>query len=253
MKNILEELVEPIENFSNWSDADKIRFFAWYLHSKVGKDRFITADIRNCYEQLNLNKPSDINPYLFSMSKRKPPEILRNKSGYCLERRIRDIYEEKYGKRLATIKVDQILSELPLKISNPSEKIFLEEAINCHRFKAFRAAIVMTWNLVYDHFCNYIFDNPNILNEFNVQLPKSFPKARISVIVKKEDFGELKESEVLQISRSSNIISNDLNKVMKEKLDKRNIAAHPSSVLIYPHTAEEFIIDILNNVFLKMV
>ncbi len=64
---------------------------------------------------------------------------------------------------------------------------------------------------------------------------------------------ELKESEVLQVCRSANIITNDLFKIFKEKLDKRNTAAHPSSVEIAPHTAEEYVIDLVTNAVLKLV
>ena len=110
----------------------------------------------------------------------------------------------------------------------------------------------MSWNLAYDHLCGYMLDAKR-LTYFNTQLPKSFPKARISVITQKEDFSELKESEVLQTCRSANIISNDLLKVLKEKLDKRNTAAHPSNVVISPHTAEEYIIDLITNVLTKLV
>ena len=252
MNSPLEEIVNQIDNFSQYTDADKIRFFAWYLNSKVGQEFFTSSNIRECFDQLKLKRPSNINPFLYSMTISKPPDLLKNKFGYFLEKRIRDEYEEKFGKRVSTIKVDKILLDLPSMISNSSEKIFLEEAINCYRVKAFRAAIVMTWMLVYDRLCNYILNNLNILNNFNMQLPKSFPKARILKIDKKDDFGELKESEVLQVCRSANIISNDLNKILKEKLDKRNSAAHPSTILIFPHTTEEFIIDIINNVFLRL-
>lgn len=253
MKADLEETIAQIDNFINWKDSDKIRFFAWFLISKLGMERFYPADIRDCYDSLNIQKPKDVNPFLASMYNKKPPDIIREKNGYILERRLRTTLEEKYGKRLASIKVDQILLDLPSKISKDSEKSFLEEAINCYRAKAFRSAIVMTWNLVFHCFCNYIFNKPNLLFDFNSQLPKSFPKARILDIKKREDFDELKESEVLQVSRSANIITNDIFKILKEKLDKRNTAAHPSAVIIFPHTSEEYIIDIVNNVLLKIL
>ena len=42
-------------------------------------------------------------------------------------------------------------------------------------------------------------------------------------------FTELKESEVLQVCRSANIITNDFLKILGEKLDKWNTAVHPST------------------------
>lgn len=115
---------------------------------------------------------------------------------------------------------------------------------------AFRAAIVMTWNMAYDHFCRWIYSK-HLVN-FNLQLPKSFPKAGITSITKLDDFSELKESQVIQIAASSGIITANLQKVMKEKLDRRNIAAHPSSIAIERLTAEEFIRDAVVNIMSSM-
>ena len=109
----------------------------------------------------------------------------------------------------------------------------------------------MAWNLAFDHLCRFILANH--LSEFNTQLPKSFPKADIAAVAKRDDFHELKESQVLQVCRSANIISGSIHKILKEKLDRRNIAAHPSGVVIADPTAEEFIKDLVENVVLKLV
>jgi len=63
------------------------------------------------------------------------------------------------------------------------------------------------------------------LTGFNAQLPKSFPKAEIAAVNKKDDFAELKESHVLQVCRSSLIISGSLYKILKEKCDALNANA----------------------------
>jgi hypothetical protein len=251
--NRLEDIVSGISGFSNWTHADKIRFFAWFIYSKRGRERFSPADIRTCYDELSLEKPRDVNPYLAQMLNRKPREVLRDRRGYALERRVRDQLETKYGERVATVQADKLLLDLPTKIPDMAERSFLNEGLQCFRCKAFRAAIVMTWNLSYDHLCRYILNAPIRLTDFNKQLPKTFPKARISSVNIRDDFTELKESEVLQVCRSANIITNDLLKILKEKLDKRNTAAHPSTVEIAPHTAEEYIIDLITNVVLKLV
>ena len=250
--NQLEEFVSGIPGFPSWKDADKIRFFCWFIHSKQGRERLSPADIRKCYDDLSLQKPTDVNPYLAQMLTRKPKEVLRDNRGYALEKRLKDSLEAKYGQREATAKADKLLLELPTKLPNIPERSFLNEAIICFRYKAFRAAIVMTWNLAYDHLCGYVLNNSTRLANFNTQLPKSFKGARISAINKRDDFSELKESEVLQVCRSSNIITNDIFKVLKEKLDKRNTAAHPSTIVIAPHTAEEYIIDLVTNVVMKL-
>lgn len=246
----LEDIVSGIPGFSGWTDANKIRFFAWFIHSKRGRERFTPADIRACYDKLSMDKPADVNPYLAKMVSRKPREALRNAQGYALEKRVRDPLEARYGQRAATAQVDKLLSELPTKIPNIVEREFLNEALTCFRHKAFRASIVMTWNLAYDHLCEYVLSKH--LADFNTQLPKTYPKADISAIAKKEDFSELKESQVLQVCRSANITSKDVHKVLKEKLDRRNSYAHPSTLTCAPQTAEEYIIDLINNVVLML-
>lgn len=249
---ILDDLVNGIEGFSGWNYADKIRFFAWFLHSKKEQAKFTPSDIRACFGSLSLESPN-VNAFLDRMLNRRPREVLRDAKGYTLERRVRDELEGKYGQRAVTIRVDQLLAALPSKIPDLAERVFLDETIRCYGCKAFRATIVMAWNLAYDHLCGYILSDHTRLDAFNTQLPKSFPKARISIVRVRDDFGELKESEVLQVLRSSNIISNDLNILLKEKLGKRNTAAHPSNVDIAPHTAEEFVIDLITNAVLKFV
>ena len=246
----LEDILTGVPGFSNWTHADRIKFFAWFIHSKRGRERFMPADITACYNELTMQQPSSVSPFLAQMEKRKPKEVLRDKKGYYLEKRVKDALETKYGQRAATVQTDKALTELPAKIPSIAERDFLNEALICFRHKAFRAAIVMTWNLAYDHLCEYVLAKH--LVDFNTQLPKSYPKADISAVAKKEDFSELKESQVLQVCRSANITSKDVHKVLKEKLDRRNSYAHPSTLTCAPQTAEEYIIDLINNVVLLL-
>lgn len=234
------------------SHADKIRCFAWFLNARQERDRFSAVDIRDCYIALSMEQPVSISDFLQKMSNRRPPDVLKDSRGYALERRVMDTLETRYGQRPAAVQVDKLLLDLPSKISILAEQIYLDEAIKCFRVGAFRATIVMVWNLSFDHFCNYIFEESSRLQQFNAQLPKTCPK-KAAQIRSKDDFSELKESEVLQVARSSGLITNDLFKVLKEKLDRRNTAAHPSNIEIAPHTAEEFAIDLINNAVLKLV
>jgi hypothetical protein len=247
----LEDLCNSIEGFSGWKHAEKIRFFAWHLQTFGQQKFFSAAQIAKCFKELNIAQPSLVGPFLTAMVNRNPPEAIRGSQGYRLERRIQEALDSRYGKRRATIHVHKLLSELPDRIPSLAQKDYLQEALTCFRYRAFRAAIVMCWNLAYDHLCEVVISNH--LNAFNVQLPKSFPKAELAAVAKKEDFAELKESQVLQVCRSSLIVSGSLHKILKEKLDRRNIAAHPSGVTISEPTAEEFIKDLVENVVLKLV
>ncbi len=247
----LRELVGQIDSFPRWTHADKIRFFAWFLHYHRGLETFAPGDLTKCFRDLHLQEPASVQPFLTAMAKRKPKEILKRNGGYSLERRIRDEFNQKYGKRAATVAVDKLLSDLPQLIPNLAERAYLDEALMCFRYAAFRAAIVMAWNPAYDHLCESVMAKH--LADFNNQLPRSFPRADISAVSKRDDFAELKEHQVLQVCRSANIISGSLHKVLKEKLDRRNVAAHPSGVATSRLTAEEFIKDLIDNVVLKLV
>ena len=245
----LEELISSISGFTSLSQAEKIRLFAWYLHTQKNLPTFTGTDIKGCYEQVNLERPASISAFLHAMTQRKPKEALRVGSGYKLEMRLRERLDAKHGQRAATVHVHQLLSELPSKLHADAERGYLEEALTCFKNRAFRTATVMCWNLAYDHLCQIVLTK--YLADFNQQLPKTFPKADISSISKRDDFAELKESQVLQVCRSASITSNSLHKVLKEKLDRRNIAAHPSSVVVSEPTAEEYIKDLIENVVLK--
>jgi uncharacterized protein (DUF697 family) len=251
----LEDITDGITGFSKWKHTDKIKFFAWYLHSKRSRFRFMPTDIKACYVELGMEQPSSINPFLTAMVNRKPKEMLHDKQGYALEKSIRDKLETKYGQRVATVQADKLLSELSGKISSAAERGFLDEAITCFRCKAFRASIVMCWNLAYDHLCDYILNKH--LATFNARMPIRYQnmakKTGITAITARDDFAELKESEVIEICRSANIITNDVYKILNDKLGKRNTAAHPSTVTVLPHSADEFIIDLVTNVVLKLV
>jgi hypothetical protein len=72
------------------------------------------------------------------------------------------------------------------------------------------------------------------------------------VIRKREDFDELNEVEVIDICGTTNIVDMNVKKILAEKLNKRNMSAHPSLVDIGQLQAEEVVADLVNNVILKL-
>lgn len=248
----LRDFVRTIKGFSEFPQTDKIKLFAWFLDTYRNQTRFETKDITACFDSLGLAKPSSISAFLAALVNKKPPELLKNKSSYRLENRVRSVFDQKYGRREATIHDDKLLTELPTKVQIPAEKGYLEEALICFRHKAFRASVVMCWNLGFDHLCEFVLKEQSRIASFNAQLPKSFSKADIKSVSNRDHFTELKESQVLQVCKSANIISDSLHKILKDKLTRRNIAAHPSGTVTSQPTAEEFIKDLVENVVLKL-
>lgn len=250
----LTELTQDIPNLAAWNHVEKIKLFAWYLHTQRMQEYFQASDIRECYDELHLDPPSSISPFLAAMEKKKPKEILKRAKGYKLELRTREPLDKKFGTRQITVQVTDLLANLPATVPDLSERTFLDEALVCFKHGAFRAAIVMAWNLTYHHLCDHVLRRE--LAKFNSQWPivyQGHHKKSAKTISKMEDFAdELKESEMLEICNSAGIISKDIHKILKAKLDRRNSAAHPSFITISQLQAEEFIDDIVKNVVLKL-
>ena len=135
----LRDVVGEISSFPKLSHADKIRFFAWFLHYHQGLETFTASDITKCYRDLYMEAPSSIHPFLTAMENRKPKEVIKHRGTYSLEQRVRDDLIKRYGKRSATVAVDKLLSNLPQLIPNLAEREYLDEALICFRHKAYRA------------------------------------------------------------------------------------------------------------------
>jgi hypothetical protein len=144
--------------------------------------------------------------------------------------------------------VSKLLADLPDRVPDMAEKVFLSEAIDCYRVRAYRACIVMTWNLAFDHLLNWI----SRLAAFNAAITKTFQK-RVGVVIKTyDDFAdEFKEFEIIEVCNTAQTVNGNLSS-LKEKLVKRNIAAHPSSVVVVQSQADDVVTDLINNVVLAL-
>jgi hypothetical protein len=247
----ISAFVDGIKNFDELSHVEKIKIFAWYLHERDKVEHFTPSDIKTCYQAVHMEQPANIGGQLLALNRKNPREVLKGEKGYSLEKRVRAKIKSNYGERDTTVQIDVLLSTLPMRIPTATEKVYLEEALICFRHKAYRASIVMCWNLAYDHVCDYIYQKE--LNTFNTKIPIRYPAKKSLVIVNKEDFTNLKESEVIEVAKSAGIISSNVFKIMDEKLKKRNMAAHPSNLVIDKLQAEECIHDLVENVVLKIV
>lgn len=248
-------MVRGISDYRGWNHAEKIKFFAWFLHSQKGITRIKAAQIEECYKSLHDDPSSGTGAFLNEMTKRKPKVFLKDSQGYYLASSVRNLLEDQYGQREITVQVTKLLSELPSKIPNVVERDFLDEALICYRHGAFRASIVMSWNLAYDHLCDYVLVKH--LLAFNAKWPirfeKHHKKAAVSTIATRDDFAEFKEDQMIEVCKSANIISDDTFRILKEKLGRRNTAAHPNSIKITQLQAEDFISDLVNNIVLTLM
>jgi hypothetical protein len=242
----LAEHVTRVAEFNDLGDADKIRFFAWFIHDERGDATFTTSDIGTCFDSLHVKRPPNISASLAKMLDRG--ELLGNPRAYRLEKAARDRLSEKYGRRAASVHVDRLLVDLPARISNSHERAYLDEALICFRHGAFRSAIVMTWNLAFSHVCEVILTGD--LAGFNRALNARYPKA--TPVAKRDDFADTKEHDVVEFCRVANILSKNMVDILREKLTKRNAAAHPSGVVVTQLAAESFISELVENVVLRI-
>ena len=239
--------MERISGFHEKTATFKIEVFSWFLHQVKNKERFAPSDILPCFDATHSQRPSNIYGQMNALSKRKPARFLKDKNGYRLSAIARNEMQILLPLREHGKATTEMLSALIPSLQDEAQHSFLTEAITCYSHGAYRAAIVMVWNLAYSHVCDRIFRNS--LPKFNAQLAKILPKS--NEVVKRADFDDLKESKVIEVARSAGILSAATAKILKEKLDKRNMAAHPTVAKISAITVEEVIHDLVENVVLN--
>jgi hypothetical protein len=247
----LNELVEQVAEFDTLPPRQKIRLFAWHLHTHRSIEAVDHDSIRSCYRQLHL-VPDNVSKYMLRMAECSPPDLVKERGGYKLARSVRSALDAKYGTHHSVVQVSKLLSDLPERIPEIAERTFLLEAMKCYRVEAYRACIVMTWNLAFDHLLRWIFKDPTRLGDFNAAIPRRYPRKPPLIIVTQDQFEELKESEVIEICSTASLVSGNIIRILREKLTKRNTAAHPSSVVVVQSQADDVVTDLVNNVVLTL-
>jgi hypothetical protein len=67
-----------------------------------------------------------------------------------------------------------------------------------------------------------------------------------------EHFEEFKESETIEVCSTATMFSKNIVRILKEKLTRRNMVAHPSQVVITQPQADDALTDLVNNVVLAL-
>lgn len=252
MARTLEEISQIAGVSQEFAHSDLIKLFAWYLHTERNQDFFTAAEVGKCYVQLHLLPPQAFGPYVASLEKKR--DILRSAKGLKLSKSARDGLSNRYSFHPITVATRTELLKLSSLVPSVDEREFLGDVLLCYGCGANRAAIVMTWILAYDHLRRFVLAHH--LPEFNTGWPKRFAKdhakSRISAIAKIEDFSELQEADVLEICRSGAIITADVYKVLKQGLDMRNSAAHPSNIKFEQVVVEAYLSSMVHNVVLLL-
>jgi hypothetical protein len=248
----LQQFVAHVKGFAGLSHPEKITHFVWYLHAHGGQDRVDQSAVRECYVMSHVPAPN-LSKEFSRLLERRPAVLLKDSRGYRLALHARSGLDEEYAIPETTVVVSRLLSDLSGKIPDDAERLFLSEALKCYRATAFRAAIVMTWNLAYDHVLNWLLGDVGRLSAFNARIAGRIGAKRAAAltVATREEFEELKEGEVLDIA-SALLPSTNIKRILDGELAKRNMAAHPSLIEIDRPQADEAIFSLVSNVVLKL-
>lgn len=154
------------------------------------------------------------------------------------------------------VAISTTLQNLAASIQHNGERMFYEETLLCLSAKAYRSAIVMGWNLAYSHLIRWIHSDAGNLHSFNTEITNRWVNKRKQVkydaIVDEEDFGNIKESAVIEVCRKAKLLTKSNFEIFEEGLRKRNRFAHPNSSEIADAPITAGHLSSLVNVMIKL-
>ena len=248
-------------NFMDYSRKSLVLLFAYYLRQYQGTIEFTAKDIKDCFANGPLKTPSNLTNLLRQMARGRNSSLMkaRKKDAYALAMPgLNEVETYLSSKERTEVEVDSFLkSAIPylekavVKVSDLNQKRFLAEAIACLGVDAKRATIIMTWAAIIAHLYDYTLANGRRLGEFNGALGRRQDKYSRVVVNEYDDFSDIPESVFIEVCKSAKIISNDIRKILDEKLGIRNTCAHPSGVEVHRTKVVNFVEDLVDNVIVK--
>ncbi len=245
----LSEFLLSLPSVGDLSPRSQILLVGYNL-LRNGQTRFSAAELSKAFVAGGLPRPRRLGQRLAQLSVRKGAPLLRVAAGkFALS-----IFGQKEIQDYLGNKSDQpveqtALAKLVGKLTGDAEQQFLAEAVACVQVKARRAVVVMVWLLTVDHLQRFVIAKH--LADFNIAWSKRVDcKGRTITI--QDDFLEIRdESAFIEILRAAGIITNDVRKILDEKLGFRNTCAHPNDIVIPESKVYAAIEDLVNNVLLK--
>jgi hypothetical protein len=152
--------------------------------------------------------------------------------------------------------VSERLRSLPAQLAlSPIQTTLQVEAVRCLECGAYRAAMVMAWNLAFDYIRQWIFDLH--LTVFNNTLTSSYTKRngkpQYEAVSSYNDFftkSAPAERIILDVANDGNLIGGELYDHLCQYLRYRNNYAHPNFKVItrdQTNAAIEHLIDIIHD------
>lgn len=257
----VQEFLGRSGNIMDYSRKSMVLLFAYYLRQHQGIIEFTAKDIKICFAQGPLKTPSNLANLLRNMAKGRNSSLMKagKKNTYALAMPgLNEVETYLTSKEQTEVEVDAFLrnaipylEKVVAKVSELNQKKFLAESIACLGVDAKRASIIMTWAAIIAHLYDYTLENKRRLAEFNAALKRRSDRYNKVVITKYDDFADIPESIFIEVCRSAKIISNDIRKILDEKLGIRNTCAHPSGVEVHKTKVVNFVEDLVDNVIVK--
>jgi len=257
----VQEFLGRSGNIMDYSRKSMILLFAYYLRQYQGVIQFTATDIKDCFIQAPLKTPSNLTNLLKKMAKgRNSSLMIAGKKGfYSLampglnEVEAYLTLKEKTEVEVITFLNSAIpyLEKVIAKVSEINQKNFLSESIACLGVDAKRATVIMTWAAIIAHLYDFTLSKKQRLMDFNSALKRRQDKYSKVVISQYDDFADIPDGVFIEVCRSAKIISNDIRKILDEKLGIRNTCAHPSGVEVHKTKVVNLIEDLVENVILK--
>jgi hypothetical protein len=245
-----QQFYDAVGGVEGVKQADLIDLFAYFLIVECEENSVSPKQINQCFEACDLHPPARTAAHLSEGARHKPRSYIKTNDGYRLERARREVLAKLVVQDQTRRSPSIELRRLESKLQAGAQRQFLAETTDCLEIGAYRAAIVMAWILALDHMYAHVFKN--YLQIFNTTLANDGDKRiKVKSIIKPADFTEMPESKFIELCRTAKIISNDVRKVLEQKLGTRNSCAHPSGIVVKRSKAEEFIEDLIENVVLK--
>ena len=237
-----------IEDAASLTDKDLVGFFVYYLTIEAGEDSASAKMVNDCFIACDLTPPARTAAHLSEGV--GSHRFVKAAPGYKLHRHYREELLQKIGKERVVAQTSRELRQLEARLQPGSTKDFLKETIDCFEVGANRATIVMCWILTLDHLIDYVLTHH--MKAFSAVLSANNDKrVKLKSVTARDDFGDIPEGKLIEFFRASNVISNDVRKILEEKLGIRNSSAHPSAIAIKRSKVVEFVDDLVENVILK--
>lgn len=241
------KFVEEIPQIETLKDGDLIEVFGYYC-DVIENNPFNAKMLEGCFIVAVLSVPTNISSRLIELEKKS--RVVKSNGNYKIERINRKRIEFEMLKKPKLKQISLSLEKLPSQLQQP-ESNYVSEAINCLKIEAYHAAIVLMWTTTMSHLRNYVISYKQ--QEFNSALANHtrYNKKQLQ-ISKFEDFEEIKERDYLDLMKSSNVITSSQHKLLCEKLDIRNMFAHPTTLTLTENKTISFIEDLINDIITKI-